>query len=169
VPLVVSTDSVALKDQQEYWRSVLAEMYYGVMSVMPAPRSDGYDSYMERLMFGDLVVDRLRAEASRVERTARLTRTSPNEAMQLTVLSAGRALVSQDGRTAVLASPGDLVFVDTSRPFVYQFDARTEQVCIQVPRARLIERMPALTDLTAVIVPGRTGLGAIAASADRAP
>jgi AraC-like DNA-binding protein len=119
---------------------------------------------MERLMFGDLVVDWLSAEANRVLRTARLARTSPSDAIQLTVLQSGRALVSQDDRTAVLVSPGDFVFVDTSRPFVYEFDARSEQVGVLVPRERLLPRLPALTDFTAVTVPGTSGLGALAAS-----
>jgi AraC-like DNA-binding protein len=164
MPFTVSTDSVARKEQQEYWRSVLERFYFGVTSEMPTARDEGYDSRMERLLFGDLVVDRVRAEATRITRTPRLTRTSPSEAVQLTVLRAGRALVSQDGRTSILTHPGDLVFVDTSRPYVYEFDCPTDQVGVQIPKPRVLSRLPELAGLTAVAVPGATGLAALASS-----
>jgi transcriptional regulator GlxA family with amidase domain len=57
-----------------------------------------------------------------------------------------------------------LVFVDTSRPYVYEFDTPTDQVGVQIPRKRVLARLPELASLTAVAVPGTTGLAALASS-----
>lgn len=164
MPIRVSTDSVAPDDQQDYWRSKLTELYFGLDTVMPLPPHRGYRCHMDRLVFGSLVVDQVQAEANRVHRTPRLVRTSPSEFVQLSVLRRGRGIVSQGDRVAELSRPGDFVLIDTTAPYVYQFESAVEQVIVQAPRQTVLSRLPALDDMTARTVSGGRGLGALAAS-----
>ncbi|WP_259465822.1 helix-turn-helix domain-containing protein [Rhodococcus opacus] len=131
---------------------------------MPVPPHRGYRCQMDRLVFGSLVVDQVHAEANRVHRTPRLVRTSPSEFVQLCVLRRGRGTVSQGDRRAVLTRPGDFVLIDTTAPYVYQFESAVEQVIVQAPRQAVLSRLPALADMTAMTVPGGRGLGALTAS-----
>ena len=162
--LTVTTRGIRREEQQEFWRSTLTNLYFALDSASPAPAQAGYDSRMTRLSFGGLIVDRVCAEPNRVDRTARLARTSPSDTLQVAVLRRGRTCFAQDGRVATLSKPGDFTVIDTARAYRAEFHTPAEQLHVQMPRALLGPALRTLSSLTAVTVSGRSGLAAVAAS-----
>jgi AraC-like DNA-binding protein len=108
----------------------------------------------------DLQITRVRASAHRVRRTADLIDDAEHGYAMASIQLAGGSRVEQDGRTALL-NPGEMVFCDSTRPFAFTFDHDFEQLVVQVPRARLEERI--LRRGTAVRVGGPGPASAIVA------
>lgn len=88
----------------------------------------------------DLQITRVRASAQRVRRTQTLIDDAQRGFTMATIQVAGRCTLVQDGRTALL-NPGDLVFADSTRPFNLTCHGGFEQIVVQVPRARVDERV----------------------------
>jgi AraC-like DNA-binding protein len=138
-------------------------MYFPVR-LRPVPAAGDYRCYLRRVAFGGFTVDQVQGGPTRVVRDSRLASAYPGEHVFLSVLRRGRCAVSQDGRTALLSSPGDFCFVDTARPFTEEFSTETEKVILHVPRGPLAARAPDMTHAMALTATGADGLGAAAAA-----
>jgi AraC-like DNA-binding protein len=77
--------------------------------------------------------------------------------IMLTLLKAGSAKVTQDGREAVL-SAGDLVLINTARPLVIN-TSDVEAITLDLDRAGLLTLLPAAEGLTCVRIAGDAELG----------
>jgi AraC-like DNA-binding protein len=82
------------------------------------------------------------------------------------VVESGSLVVSQDGRQTRLG-PGDLAFVDLSRPCHWATPGRTEGVAVLFPRALLPLRRADAARLTATRIAGDRGAGGLASSLAR--
>jgi AraC-like DNA-binding protein len=93
-----------------------------------------------------------------VGRTSRLIRRADPECYKLSLQVAGKAVLRQDDREAVLA-PGDLVLYDTTRPYDLRFDEPFRMIVLMFSRSLL--RVPAASVrlLTGRRIPGDHGLG----------
>ncbi|BBX63323.1 AraC family transcriptional regulator [Mycobacterium saskatchewanense] len=95
-----------------------------------------------------------------VRRTSRLIRQSTASYLKVGVQVAGRSSVFQDGRETVL-TPGDLVVYDTSRPYELRFAESYRVLVVMLPTPLLRLPIPQLGHLTARVISGRSGLGAL--------
>jgi AraC-like DNA-binding protein len=93
-------------------------------------------------------------------RTPRLIRRSDPELFKIDVQLRGTAVFEQSGRE-ILLRPGDVTFVDSSRPSrVRHAGEQHEVVVVNFPHGSLPLRHDELARVTAVRVPGSDGLGA---------
>jgi len=74
------------------------------------------------------------------------------------IQTAGRGVVRQDGRDAVL-SVGDFALYDSTRPYQLLFDDAFEQIVLKLPGERLRSELRDTEALTATTVSGREGAG----------
>ena len=142
--------------RKDYWQHAFAELMCPIEILGEVHRSD-------RLGFGELGsvrVGTLTAHRGGGARwTARQIRRTDPDFCKVDILAAGRGVVAQDGREAHLR-PGDLTFVDLSRPATWSLSPM-RMVVVAFPRALLPLRPDQLASLTAVTIPGDHGTGAL--------
>ncbi|GAA3764747.1 helix-turn-helix domain-containing protein [Microbacterium kribbense] len=104
----------------------------------------------------------LQATPHVIERTPELIARGDQPYFKVSMMLAGRGLLVQDGREALL-EPGNLAVYDTSRPYSLVFDEDFRTMVVMFPR-HLITLPPELVgELTAVRISGSEGLGAVVA------
>jgi AraC-like DNA-binding protein len=96
-------------------------------------------------------------------RTPKLIRRSDPEVCKIDVLTSGRMKVEQDGRGTELG-PGDMAFVDLSRPCRWESLSPVQGVAVMFPRTLLPLRTDELARLTGTTVSASQGAGALASS-----
>jgi AraC-like DNA-binding protein len=105
-------------------------------------------------------VSDVRATDHVVERTPELIARGDRPYFKVSLMLAGRGLLVQDGREAVL-SPGDLAVYDTSRPYSLVFDEDFRTMVVMFPRHLITLPPDMVGQLTAVRISGSEGLGAV--------
>ncbi|PXY22736.1 helix-turn-helix domain-containing protein [Prauserella muralis] len=106
---------------------------------------------------GDVVVTRIRCGPCRVQRLPSLITSADPDLVKVTVLTAGRGEVEQDGRRCVLG-PGDLVNYATDRPYQLTFTEPYDTTVVAVPKSRLGAHADTLARRTAMAVPTSHGV-----------
>jgi AraC-binding-like domain len=144
----------------DQWRQVL-DQTLGPLEVRPG----GVDR-RDRLLVGDAgavrVAELTTGVAGGADRTRSHIRRSDLDVCKVDVLARGRGVVAQDGREAALV-PGDLAFVDLSRPAHWTMSPM-RVVAVVFPRTLLPLRSGEVAGLTGVRIPGDRGAGALASS-----
>ncbi|WP_454132645.1 AraC-like ligand-binding domain-containing protein [Microbacterium lacticum] len=110
----------------------------------------------------DVHITEVRATDHTVERTPDLIARGDGAYFKLSLMLAGRGLLVQEGREAVL-EPGDLAVYDTSRPYSLAFDDDFRTMVLMFPRDLLPLPSGMVGELTAVRIPGSDGLTGIVA------
>lgn len=110
----------------------------------------------------DVHVTDVQATPHVVERTPELIARDDRAFFKVSLMLAGRGLLIQDGREAVL-EPGSLAVYDTSRPYSLVFDDEFRTMVAMFPRQLLTVPTDLVGQLTAVRISGREGLGAVVA------
>lgn len=102
------------------------------------------------------------SHAGSVERTPRLIGADDPQLYRFGLQVSGHCLIEQDGRQARL-EPGELVIYDAARPYRISFSDDFRMTVAMF--ARTLVRLPQqrLSALTAVVVPGDSGIGALVA------
>jgi AraC-like DNA-binding protein len=164
VSVVFRADDVPAASRVDYWHDVVGEAI-GPLDLRIRGGLDGRDRLAVEGL-GPVVVGELSAGSpAEVRRTERHIRRDDTDLCKVQVLHAGRGVVDQDGRQAALG-PGDLVFVDLTRPVRWTMSAM-RSVAVVFPRT-LLPLAPRTTDqLTGVRVAGDRGTGALASSLAR--
>jgi AraC-like DNA-binding protein len=164
VTVVFRADDVPEPSRADYWHHIVGEAV-GPHDV----RTEGPFGHHDRLAVADVgpvAVGALSAGApAEVRRTARYVRRGGSNLCKVHVLAAGRGVVEQDGRQASLR-PGDLVFVDLSRPVRWAMSAM-RAVAVVFPRELLPLHPDQAAGLTGVRIAGDRGVGAVASSLAR--
>ena len=164
VAIRIDAAEIPVAEQQDYWRSALSELYFGLETQIHRPPDLGYACEFERLTLGGMTVDRVHAQANSIVRTSRLVRTSPSDHVLLCVLRSGTGTIVQNGRHALLTRSGDFALIDTTRPYTYAFTTTVEQIVLRLDRAAVQARMPRLHEMTARTINAQKGIGAIASA-----
>lgn len=95
-----------------------------------------------------------------VERTPELIVRAPRDAYKVSLMLSGTGLLIQDGREAVLRE-GDFAIYDTNRPYTLSFDHEFRNLVLMFPHSAVTLPPELLGQLTAVRLPGDTGVGAV--------
>jgi AraC-like DNA-binding protein len=101
-----------------------------------APAGRPFRARLTAAVAGPLVAARIRGTAHVVSRQARSITSSDPGLLKVTFHRRGMAMVAQDGRENRV-KPGDLVVVDTARPYHLAVDDLCDVVVIGVPRSFL--------------------------------
>lgn len=161
---VFHADAEPLASRQDYWRHVLEQ------TLGPADlREDGDLDSGDRLHVGDAgavrVVELSISSRQAAERGQIHIRGLDPDLYKVAVHARGRGMIEQDSRQARLA-PGDLTFVDLSRPHRWAYSS-AQVVTVAFPPALLPLRRKELARLTGVRIRGDRGIGALVSSVAR--
>jgi len=154
---IADAPSVSRKD---YWHHVVTSAL-GPLDLRIESSLDA-DDELTLGAVGGVRVGVLDAGAAEVRRAPRHIKQSDPDMCKVDVLVDGAGVIQQDDREAALR-PGDLTLVDLARPATWAME-RSHVIAIVFPRALLPLRSDELAMLTAVKVPGRQGLGALASA-----
>jgi AraC-like DNA-binding protein len=160
---LLAADDVPAAARRDYWHHALDE------TVGPLEVSTGGLDSRDRIRLGAMgaiqVAELTTSRAGVARLTARRLRAVDAEMCKFDVLLEGRGVVEQDGRQARL-EPGDLVFVDLSRPARWAMSPM-KVVAVVFPRALLPLRPDETAALTARRIVGDRGAAAIVSSLAR--
>lgn len=161
---VLSTSSVAESDRLDFWREVVCRTIAGV-EARALVRDRPYSGLIRRqsiplahLPNFDLI--QVEADAQQVSRTRKLIDHSEGTWL-LMIQQEGVCEIGQGGRTMKL-SPGDIGFLDTSRPYDVTFPSSFKQSILKMPALLFRDIAPKGDDFAGVALPGGQALTAIA-------
>lgn len=159
-----STNVLPEPEQFPFWRDVVWEAFCPVSLTR---RDEGpFSSSVSSRRIGPIGVAQIRSQAQSVVRTSAQVERDPGDVFFVNVPLTPGTGATQHCRTARLGS-GDFVVVDSTRPFVLDFEQPFDQVSLILPHELLAPLLAAPQDATAVRVPGDRGVGAIAVGAMR--
>ncbi|MFI2415664.1 helix-turn-helix domain-containing protein [Streptomyces sp. NPDC018947] len=124
-----------------------------------------FEARLQGMSLGAAHISSMSYTALRSQRTPALIRQSDPELYQIALVTAGRQVIQQERRSAVL-SAGDLVLYDSSRPFhtsVRSDGASADSVVLQFPKELLPLPGRQIAQLLAVPLQGRVGIGRLLA------
>ncbi len=156
---MVSTDEVPVEERFPYWRELNKKLLVPY-DLRCDPRWES--RFRVRAGFsgcGPVQVTLVTMTPHSVHRTARLIRQADPEVWEVGCTVRGGSVLTQDGRSSELGV-GDLVLVDTSRPYrIDQTDC--EVLLLHFERSRMPLAAGDLRCLSGVRIPGDRGIGAL--------
>jgi AraC-like DNA-binding protein len=161
---VLSTGSVAESERLDFWREVVCRTIAGVEATALVPTQPYSGSIqaqsipLAHLPNFDLI--QVEADAQFVTRTRRLINQTEG-AWLLMIQEDGVCDVGQGERKTRL-TPGDIGFLDTSRPYEVTFPRSFRQSILKMPAMLFRDIAPRGHDLSAAALPGEQTLTAIA-------
>jgi AraC-like DNA-binding protein len=156
MPLIVDTSRVSPPERFRTWARILARDDEPL-----AARRDAelpFSVFMQRRAVGPLLLTRIRADAHVAERTRATIRASDPRLFHLMLQLQGRCSVQQDDRAAV-ATPGQLVAWQSSRPYAVEGLEPFESLILVCPTRLLVD---GIASRTAESLEGTAGVGRLA-------
>src|SRR5581483_1456497 len=158
--LLIDTGVVPAENRVEFWASSSCGVYHPLHI-----RTDASERFSAR-MWGDWLasvgVFRVAASANTMTRTGADIAAGDPECLHLSVMLRGRLEGAQDHRESVL-NPGDMTTYDTSAPAIFRARDDFDMLVLKLPKSALGKHAAKVSRLTAVRVPGETGLPRLAA------
>lgn len=156
-------DTTAIKDHEkiEYWMQTICRFYPHATS--QRPNKHPFSAQLERTVLGSVELSKINCSAIRYERRMQDLRADESEDMLVSYMLEGSATLEQGGRIAILKA-GDIAMYDAARPFTYDFSSAYHMLLAKVPRRVLLSRIPEAERLTAICIPGRSQVGALAST-----
>ncbi|MGS5087576.1 AraC-like ligand-binding domain-containing protein [Hydrogenophaga sp. A37] len=153
----MATGEVPENQRFEYWLDMICSTYVQLECDRPQERALFGEIEFSRI--GGLDLTELRANVPRVRRTPLHVSRSGEDYCLVQLQQAGKGVVCQDGRIAVV-NPGDFVLYDCTRPYELMFDDEEHHVMVlRLPRAHLEQHVTGLEELTATTVSGDGAAG----------
>jgi AraC-like DNA-binding protein len=132
--VILDSRQIAANDRAEGVREAIARLKVPVAIDFPAGPVPLVRGAFTDL--GGLRICSVRSNATRVDRSERMTRDGADPNVFLALQKSGSSIVVQDGREAVLR-PGDLAVFDSTAPFTLLDDGGIRQWQIRIPIAQL--------------------------------
>jgi AraC-like DNA-binding protein len=156
MPVICDTSSVRVEDRAELWMTASSELFVP-LECMPHDRAS-FGGLLQAGVVGPLALSRLEVSPHTIRRTAALAADTDGDRYKLSLLLAGRALVVQDGREAVLR-PGDFALYDCSRPYTLEGTGDFRMLVCMLPRASFGIEPGRVGRMTATRIRGDCGIG----------
>lgn len=147
--------------RKEYWRAAISEAFPGLAVEWLAARP--IRARLETHSFADLQVTEISNTPVQVTRTPRV---SAADGYQLVLHLAGSGFYTHAGRD-VAQQPGDLLLLDTARPFASVFNVDFRALIWELPRRSLAPLLTKPETAVASCISGAQGLGAVLAAQAR--
>jgi AraC-like DNA-binding protein len=162
---LVTTASVPAERRLAFWREVVCQTIAGV-EAKPLTNRRTYDgrihSRLIRLQdFRHFDLLHVVADPQRVNRTRELIDLQAEEAWLLMLQEHGTCSIQQGDQRSTLA-PGDIGFLDTSRPYEVLFPQTFRQCILKVPASLFSDIIPMRRDVAGMALAGGDPLTAIA-------
>lgn len=163
--VLLTTASVPAIDQLDFWREVVCRTIAGV-DATPLDHKGSYAGAIRArsvpltdMPSFDLL--HVKADAQRVSRTRRLINAQTEGAWLLMIQRKGMCDIRQ-GSAQITLAPGDIGFLDTSRPYEVIFPRGFAQSIVKLPTLLFRELFPKGRDIAGTALPGGDALAAIA-------
>lgn len=156
-----STDAVAASERFALWEEATDQSH--MRNRLRSNDHDNFRARMRGLGLGEVQVAALAYPHLEITRTAKLIRQSDPEVYQINYFLGGQGSVSLDRRDVMLGA-GDLVVMDSSRPYrgdVHADPGRWSHVTVQCPRGLLPLPERSVQRLLGVSISGRSGMGGV--------
>jgi AraC family transcriptional activator of tynA and feaB len=147
---LLSTQTVAPREQLDCWRDILCSSFVDMRIERPVDRS--FRGQLARRSFGSVLVARVDAQAHDVVR-----RRVDEDAYLISIQTRGHGIYTQDSRVASI-SGGGISVLDCRSPFEIAFPGEFSTLTIKVPRPSLRVRPSSPKSLGGLSLPARTGL-----------
>lgn len=157
----LSTADVPRRERSGWLREVIGREYVKV-EVDP-PADGGLFNEMTIYPWEDLRLSAIRSSAIVIERLSGEPYFVSQDAYFAVVLLSGRYSLAQQGREVFL-KPGDLVLYDATRPHRIHCPGNFSKLIVSIPRKALRDRVAGIEHCTALRIPGREGIGAVASN-----
>jgi AraC-like DNA-binding protein len=162
---LVTTASVPADRRLAFWREVVCQTIAGV-EARPLTNRRSYDGRIHSLPihlqdFRRFDLLHVVADPQRVNRTRELIDLQAEEAWLLMLQEHGTCSIQQGDQRSTLA-PGDIGFLDTSRPYEVLFPRTFRQSILKVPASLFKDIIPMRRDVAGMALAGADPLTAIA-------
>jgi AraC-like DNA-binding protein len=162
---IVTTASVPAEQRLAFWREVVCQTIAGV-EARPLTSRRSYDGrihsrrvHLQELRRFDLL--HVVADPQRVKRTRELIDLQAEEAWLLMLQEHGTCTIHQGDQQSTLA-PGDIGFLDTSRPYEVLFPQAFRQSILKMPTSLFDDIIPMRRDVAGMALAGGDPLTTIA-------
>jgi AraC-like DNA-binding protein len=156
---VLSMSGVHPRDRVAYWHDVACKIFVSHEGRVKTPQS--FNATVRRAPLGELTIVDIESHGlDSVRRSARNIVHGEDNVFLLCLQLQGTAVMSQDGRDAVI-HPGDFTLFDAQRPYSCRYGHR-RQITVKIPHRLLKARLGSTSQLTARTVRGDVGAGAFA-------
>lgn len=143
--LTHSTDWVNHNEQLSYWNEQVCQEFVH-LSCKTEKHNQAFNGQIYTASCGALQFAEIRSESQRVNRERTHVNRHLDDHFYLNLQLSGQSYNGQHGESAIL-SPGDMVLLDTTRPFTMDFHKDFAQLSIMLPRHALIDLLPNAEDM----------------------
>jgi AraC-like DNA-binding protein len=158
--LLIDTAVVPPPQRVDFWSQSSRHVYHPVQI-----RAEAGERFSGR-MWGDelasLGIFRIATAPNTMSRTPKMIAAGDPECLHLKIVLRGRMQAAQEHRSDIL-SPGDMTMYDTSQPAIFRADEPMEAIVVRLPKAVLGTHAAKMAALTALRIPGGSGLPRLAA------
>ncbi len=132
---IISTlDKSHPEERRLYWEDYISQNLIKIDC--PVEPEEGLTASLQQSHFGDLKVNRIKANEHSIQRSLGHIKGDHRESIFLCQMLAGAGF-SYQGTTCVHHSPGDIVLYDTCKPYGQGFPGDMEMIVVDIPRAVL--------------------------------
>ncbi|MFI9844537.1 helix-turn-helix domain-containing protein [Nonomuraea sp. NPDC051941] len=160
---VISTAEVPAEERFAYWREMNSKLHVPYDLRCDPRMESGFRAHVGFSEFGPVQATLATIVPHSAHRTPRLIRRADPELFELACTVSGGSTVTQNGRRTDLGS-GDLVLVDTSRPYQVEHAAHipvSRVMILHFHRSLLPLPSRDLRGLSAMRIPGTQAIGAL--------
>ncbi|MEP3277219.1 MAG: helix-turn-helix domain-containing protein [Stappiaceae bacterium] len=150
------TTDVPEKDRFSYWQDAVCDSY--VRLGCEAGERQGFYGAIEIARHSVLSISHVRGKSHSVRRRRRDIRMASEPYFLLSLQTRNAAQVNQFGQSALLY-PGDMALYSSSDPYELQLTENFSQMVVQLPKEKLLARLPNAEMMTAQKIDGQTGIG----------
>ncbi len=162
---LVTTASVPAGERLDFWQEIVCRTIAGVEASALAEDHPYEGLIRSRTIPGGRLPDfdllQVEADAQRVNRTTKLISGQAEESWLLMVQDEGTCSISQGDQSVTLA-PGDISFLDTSRPYEVIFPRTFKQSILKMPKLLFDDTFSKHRDLSGIVLNGSAPLTTIA-------
>lgn len=148
---VLSTHQFHPMERLDYWNDLIGSTYRGM--TVDSDRSR-FDAKLAVWQLGDLQMVKPSSPPAIVRRHANSATLPANQSLIVHVLTRGRALLQQRGRSVELGE-GDMVVCAAEDAYCFDANQTHEMMVVEFDRATLAARLPQIDDLVARKVSGK--------------
>ena len=155
---LLSTDSVGVRERGAYWVDLICDVF---VQLDCGSVQDGFFGHIADRPLGDVRLSEVVSTTQHVRRSRGTLARATDDCMLISLQTAGRGCIEQDGRQALL-EPGDFALYDSTRCYDLRFEDHFTQLVFKAPRAMFLDRVAGAQAVTATRVEGSSGMGRVA-------
>lgn len=150
------TSDVPVPDRFSYWNEAVCDSYVQLGCDTKEQRS--FHGLIEIARHSILSISHVTGKAHLVRRRRRDIRRATDSYFLLSLQTANSSRISQYAETAIL-KPGDMALYSSTDPYELELADDFAQTVVQVPKDKLLARLPNADMMTARKIDGQSGIG----------